>query len=459
MKISFLGAAKTVTGSCHKVECNGKTVLLDCGLHQGHRDEADRLNRSFSFEPSRVDSVLVSHAHIDHSGNLPTLAKKGFRGRIIATRATVDLLNVMLKDSAHIQRRDIEYVNKKRKRKGLPPKDILYTQDDVEQALGMMEGVDYGTSVSLGGGVSAEFFDAGHILGSAVIRIRDGKRTLTFTGDLGRKGMPILRDPYQVDETDLLITESTYGNRLHDRAMETEEKLAGIIRESVRRKGRMIVPAFSVGRTQALVYDLHSLFLEKKIPEIPMFVDSPLSVNVTEVFKRHPECYDGEIKEMLYREGDPFGFGKLKYVSNVEESKALNRVNYPCVIISASGMCEAGRILHHLKNSITDKRNTVLIVGYQAKGTLGRRLVEKEKIVKIFGEEYKRRCRIEILNGYSAHADKRELGEYIGNMNVAKNIFCVHGEESVAEEFAESLRKSNGCDVHVPDLGDSFELH
>jgi len=323
----------------------------------------------------------------------------------------------------------------------------------------MMEGVDYGASVSLGGGVSAEFFDAGHILGSAVIRIDDGKRTLTFTGDLGRKGMPILRDPYQVDDTDLLITESTYGNRLHDMANETEEKLAGIIRESVRRKGKMIVPAFSVGRTQALVYDLHSLFLENKIPEIAMFVDSPLSVNVTEVFKRHPECYDAEIKEMLHSDGNPFGFGKLKYVSNVEESRELNHVDYPCVIISASGMCEAGRILHHLKNSITDKRNTVLIVGYQARGTLGRRLVEKEKVVRIFGEEYKRRCRIEILNGYSAHADKRELSEYITNMNVTKNIFCVHGEENVAEEFAESLRESNDCDVHVPDLGDNFELN
>ncbi|TET46648.1 MBL fold metallo-hydrolase [candidate division TA06 bacterium] len=459
MKISFLGAAKSVTGSCHRVECNGKTVLLDCGLHQGHRDEADRLNRSFSFEPSRVDFVLVSHAHIDHSGNLPTLAKKGFRGRIIATRATIDLLNVMLKDSAHIQKRDIQYVNKKRKKKGLPPKDILYTLDDVEQALGMMEGVDYGTRVSLGEGVSAEFFDAGHILGSALIRIEDGETTLTFTGDLGRKNMAILRDPYQVQETDSLITESTYGNRLHDRAVETEEKLAEIIRESVRRKGKMIIPAFSVGRTQALVYSLHSLSLEEKIPKLPMFVDSPLSMNVTEIFKRHPECYDEEIREMLHSEGDPFGFGNLKYVSDVEESRALNRVDYPCVIISASGMCEAGRILHHLKNSITDKRNTVLIVGYQAQGTLGRRLVEKEKIVRIFGEKYKRRCRIEVLNGYSAHADKRELGEYIGKMNITKNIFCVHGEENATKEFAESLRKSNNCGVHVPNLGDSFELH
>lgn len=459
MKISFLGAAKTVTGSCHKVECNGKAILLDCGLHQGRRDEADRLNRSFPFEPSRVDFVLVSHAHIDHSGNLPTLARKGFRGRIITTRATVDLLNVMLRDSAHIQKRDIEYVNKKRKKKGLPPKDILYTLDDAERALGMLEGVDYGTSVSLGGGVSAEFFDAGHILGSAVVRIKDGKTTLTFTGDLGRKDMPILRDPYQVNETDSLITESTYGNRLHNRTLETEEELAEIVRESVRRKGKMVVPAFSVGRTQALVYGLHSLFLEGKIPEIPIFVDSPLSVNVTEIFRRHPECYDEEIKKMLHSQGDPFGFGKLKYVSNVEESRALNHVDYPCIIISASGMCEAGRVLHHLKNSVTDKRNTVLIVGFQAKGTLGRRLVEKEKTVRIFGEEYKRRCRVEVLNGYSAHADKRELSEYIGNMSITKNIFCVHGEENVTEEFAASLRESRNCDVHVPDLGDSFELH
>lgn len=459
MKISFLGAAKSVTGSCHRVECNGKTILLDCGLHQGHRDEADRLNRSFSFEPSQVDAVLVSHAHIDHSGNLPTLAKKGFRGRIITTRATADLLNVMLKDSAHIQKKDIEYVNKKRKKKGLPPKEILYTLDDAEEALAMLEGVDYGTRVSLGDGVNAEFFDAGHILGSAVVVVKDGKTTLTFTGDLGRKGMPILRDPYQVEETDFLITESTYGNRLHDRTVETEDELAEIIRESVRRNGKMIVPAFSVGRTQALVYSLHSLFLEKKIPEIPMFVDSPLSVNVTEIFKRHPECYDEEIKEMLHNEGDPFGFGNLKYVKNVEESRALNYVEHPCVVISASGMCEAGRILHHLKNSITDEKNTVLIVGYQARGTLGRRLVEKEKMVRIFGEEYRRRCRVEVLNGYSAHADKKELCEYIGNMSITKSIFCVHGEEKVAEEFADSLRKSKNCDVHVPNLGDSHGLH
>jgi len=458
MKITFIGAAGSVTGSCHKIDCNGKTILLDCGLHQGHRDEADRLNRSFSFEPGKIDLVLLSHAHIDHSGNIPTLVRNGFRGRVVATHATVDLVEVMLRDSAHIQCRDIEYVNKKRKRQGLPPKDVLYTEEDVDLTVDMLEGVEYSTEVPLGDGLTAEFFDAGHMLGSAIVKVKDTGTVLTFTGDLGRKRMPILRDPYQIDETDYLITESTYGSRLHDDIEDTAEELSEVTRNNFDRGGKMIVPAFSVGRTQALVYSLHSLFIDGQIPEVPIYVDSPLSVNATEVFRNHPECYDGETREMLHSEGDPFGFGRLKYVKDVEESKSLNKVGYPCVIISASGMCEAGRILHHLKNSIGDEKNTVLIVGYQARGTLGRRLVEREKVVRIFGEKYKRRCRVEVLNGYSAHADKDELREYIGNMNITKGIFCVHGEEDIIEEFAESLGRTETCAVRAPSVGDTFEL-
>lgn len=459
MKITFVGAAKSVTGSCHKVDCKGKTILMDCGLHQGHREEADRLNGSFLFEPDQVELVLLSHAHIDHSGNLPTLVRNGFRGRVVATHATVDLVKVMLRDSAHIQQKDIEYVNKKRKKKGLPPKDVLYTEEDVDLVINMLERVDYMSEVPLGDGLTAEFLDAGHMLGSAIVRIRDDDTTLTFTGDLGRKKMPILRDPYQVDETDYLITESTYGNRLHEEIDDTTEELSEVTRENHERRGKMIVPAFSVGRTQALVYSLHSLFIDGRIPEVPIYVDSPLSVNATEVFRNHPECYDGETREMLLSEGDPFGFGRLKYVRSVEESKSLNTIDYPCIIISASGMCEAGRILHHLKNSIGHEKNTVLIVGYQARGTLGRRLVEKEKVVRIFGEKYARKCRVEVLNGYSAHADKQELHEYIDNMKVSKGIFCVHGEEDVIEEFTKSLGRKKVCSVRAPNVGDTFELN
>ncbi len=458
MIITFLGGARDVTGSCHKVDCGDKTLLLDCGMHQGHRDEADRLNRSFQFDPSDIDLVLLSHAHIDHSGNLPTLVKHGFKGRIITTRATVDLLNVMLRDSAHIQQRDIEYVNTKRMKKGQPPKEVLYDEGDVERTLKLLEKVDYRVPVMLAEGLEAEFLDAGHMLGSAVVKLSDGSTSLTFTGDLGREGMPILRDPYQVEATDFLITESTYAGRTHDDMSQTEEELRDITVKCLERRGKMIVPAFAVGRTQALVYSLHSLFNEGRIPEIPIFVDSPLSVNATEVFRKHPECYDEDARAMLHADGDPFGFGRLEYVKTTEESKALNAIEYPCIIISASGMCEAGRILHHLKNSISESRNTVLIVGYQARGTLGRRLVEKDSVVKIFGEPCRRRCKVEVLNGYSAHADDKELKRYIENMQIRKGIFCVHGEEDRMLSFAEALARSKGCTVRAPSPGESFEL-
>lgn len=459
MRITFIGAAREVTGSCHKVDCDGRSILLDCGLHQGHRDEADKLNRSFPFAPEKITHVLVSHAHIDHSGNLPGLVKNGFRGSIVATHATADLLRIMLRDSAHIQQKDIEYVNKKRRRKGLPPREILYSEKDVDDTLLLLESVDYYKKMRLGNGFSAEFMDAGHMLGSALIKVDDGRTTVTFTGDLGRRDLPILRDPYQLEETDYLITESTYAGRVHGGAEETEEELGEITMENLERKGKLVVPAFSVGRTQALVYSLHNLFNEGKIPEFPIFVDSPLSVNATRVFRKHPECYDEETREMLRAEGDPFGFGRLEYVRDKEESIALNRIDYPCMIISASGMCEAGRVLHHLKNSIEDKKNTVLIVGFQAEGTLGRRLVEREKVVRIFGEEYRRKCRIEILNGFSAHADDRELHEYINNVDVSKGIFCVHGEDGRIERFAESLGKMKNCPVRAPTAGESFDLN
>jgi metallo-beta-lactamase family protein len=458
MRVTFVGGARDVTGSCHKIDCCGKTILLDCGMHQGHRDEADRLNRSFPFDPASIDFVLLSHAHIDHSGNLPTLVKHGFSGSIITTRATADLLKVMLKDSAHIQERDIEYVNKKRRKKGEPPKDVLYDEEDVEETLKLLESVDYRVPVALAKRLQAEFFDAGHMLGSAIVKLSDGSTSLTFTGDLGREGMPILRDPYQVEDTDFLITESTYAGRTHEDMSQTEEGLREITLESLGRRGKMIVPAFAVGRTQALVYSLHSLFNDGKIPEIPIFVDSPLSVNATEVFRKHPECYDEDARAMVHADGDPFGFGRLEYVKTTEESKALNAIEYPCVIISASGMCEAGRILHHLKNSIGESRNTVLIVGYQARGTLGRRLVEKEKVVKIFGEPCRRKCRIEVLNGYSAHADDTELKRYIERIDVRKEIFCVHGEVDRMLPFAEALARSKGCAVRAPSPGESFEL-
>jgi metallo-beta-lactamase family protein len=462
MIVQFWGATKTVTGSLHYIEVDGKRLILDCGLYQGHRDEAESINRTIPVEdPAGLDLLILSHAHIDHSGNIPTLVKSGFRGKIVTTRATADLISIMLKDSAYIQEKDVEYINRKRKRKGLPPKEPLYSKEDVERALEHLETIDYNSWFTIGNEARAILFDAGHILGSAVILIEvrenGNMKRLLFTGDLGREGLPIIRDPVQVEDADFLITESTYGGRYHRAYDEVHGELKRIIQRAYSRSGKIIIPAFSVGRTQEIVYEIQQLHEAGELPDIPIFVDSPLSVNVTEIFKRHPECFDSDTLEIIRNHDNPFGFERLKYIRDVEESKRLNAIDEPCIIISASGMCEAGRILHHLKNSIEDARNMVLIVGYQAEGTLGHSFVKKRRVVRIFGEEYRRRAEVSVLNEFSSHGDRKDLISYASNSGASK-IFCVHGNEEQIGEFAEGLREARVGEVYIPERGAYFEL-
>lgn len=466
MKIQFLGAVRSVTGAKHRLTVNGRTVLLDCGLFQGRRQDFFERNRRFEFKPSDVDAVLLSHAHIDHSGNLPTLVREGFAGHIYATPATVDLCSAMLRDSAHVLAADVAYVNKKRARKGEPPLAPLYSHEDALNAVEHFGGVGYNRPLPLADRVTATFRDAGHILGSAMVElaVRENGRTLkvVYSGDLGRPNLPILRDPYAVQDVDCLILESTYGDRPHDTPADAEEQLRRIVLDTVHRGGKVIIPAFAVGRTQELVYALHRLALAGRIPDIPIFVDSPLAVNVTEIFRLHPECYDREINAFIERADveDAFGFRRLKYVRDVEESKALNTLKEPAIIISASGMCEAGRILHHLKNNVEDVRNTILFVGFQAENTLGRKLVDGWKRVRIFGEEYTVRAAIETIDGYSAHADRSELLGYVRQVQRTglRRVFLVHGEETASLSLAEAIRELGVPQVHVPMPGDTVEL-
>ncbi len=466
MKIQFLGAVRSVTGAKHRIQIAGKSVLLDCGLFQGRRQDFFERNRRFEFKPSDVDAVLLSHAHIDHSGNLPTLVREGFAGHVYATPATTDLCSAMLRDSAHVLAADVAYVNKKRARKGEPPLKPLYSHEDAVAAIEHFLGVGYNRPIPLADGVTATFRDAGHILGSALIEIavRENGRNLkvVYSGDLGRPNLPILRDPYVAQDVDALILESTYGDRTHDAPPEAEEQLRRVVLNTVNRGGKVIIPAFAVGRTQELVYALHRLTLARQIPEVPIFVDSPLAVNVTEIFRLHPECYDREINAFMERADveDAFGFRRLRYVRDVDESKALNALKEPAIIISASGMCEAGRILHHLKNNIEDPRNTILFVGFQAEDTLGRKLVDGWKEVRIFGEEYTVRATVERIDGYSAHADRRELLDYVRRVQRTglRRAFIVHGEEAASLSLAAAIQELGVPEVHVPMPGETVEL-
>jgi len=455
MKVIFHGAAKNVTGSMHLIEIGGKKLLLECGIHQGRREESENRNKTLPFDPADIDAMILSHAHLDHSGNIPTLVKNGFKGDIYMTSATRDLLGVMLRDSAHIQESDIKYLNKRRATKGLPLKEPLYTMDDAERSLDYFVSLSYERPFSPLPGVKAIFHDAGHILGSAMVDLElsenGQKKRFFFTGDLGRDHLPIIRDPYQPSGADYLLMESTYGDRVHGPIEETSRKLQQTVSQVFGRRGKIIIPAFSVGRTQEIVYELHGMFEAGRLPAVPIYVDSPLSVNVTNIFKMHPECFDKETRLQIENHHDPFGFGRLTYVQTVEESKRLNETKGPCIIISASGMCEGGRVLHHLRNSLGDSRNMVLIVGFQAQGTLGKRLVEKEPTVRIFGEEQEVRAEVKVLNGYSAHADRNDLLGFAENMKegVGK-IILVHGEEVQSQSLADAFRQK-GKDVLVPD--------
>lgn len=465
MQLTFWGAARTVTGSMHLVELEGgPRLLLDCGLYQGHRAEAQRINSELPFDATTIDVVLLSHAHIDHSGLLPKLHQLGFRGRIFATSATADLCRAMLPDSAHIQEKDVEYVNRRHKRKGLPPVAPLYSMEDADAVLELFETVNYGESFSPVPGVDATYTDAGHILGSAamVLSVTEGgtTRRLGFTGDVGRANRPILRDPQPMGDCDWVISESTYGGKVHEPQSESRARLEDIVRRTAARGGKVIIPAFAVGRTQEIVYVLDQLAAAGRLPPVPVFVDSPLAVNVTRVYRDHPECYDEELMDYLATHDDAFGFSRLTYVRDVEESKRLNRSRLPMVIISASGMCEAGRILHHLKNGIEDERNTVLMVGYCAEHTLGRRLIEHSPEVRIFGEPYRVRAEVEVMNSYSAHADEPELLTFLDHLDRERlrKVFLVHGDPPRQAALARALHRHGYPEVESPKRGHHVHL-
>lgn len=465
MKIAFLGATQTVTGSMHLLEVHGAQILLDCGLFQGRRQESWERNRNLPFDARRLQAMILSHAHIDHSGNIPNLVSSGYRGKIYTTFATRDLCSAMLLDSAHIQESDVTYVNKKRRKQGLSAVEPIYTIAEARASLRHLVGVDYRKPFSVAPGVRVTFYDAGHILGAAitVLDIEENTRRyrLCFTGDLGRVGLPILRDPEVVPHVDYLITESTYGNRRHGSPDEARTSLCDVVRQTYDRGGKVIIPAFAVGRTQEIVYDLHKLIQSGCLPTLPVYVDSPLAVNVTKIFRLHRECYDGEMMQYLQQREDPFGFYRLQYTRSVEESKALNHLQEPCIIISASGMCEGGRVLHHLKNNIGDPRNTVLFVGFQAENTLGRKLVDGWKTVPIFGEPYEVHAQVHMIDGYSAHADREELLAYIAQIKASgtlRRVFCVHGDLPACEALAQGIRDMGVPEVLVPERMQEVEL-
>ncbi|MBV6420017.1 MAG: Ribonuclease [Ignavibacteriaceae bacterium] len=464
MKIQFIGAARTVTGSQHLLTINNKKILLECGLFQGRRKDTYEKNKNFSFDPKEIDALILSHAHIDHSGNIPHLVKDGFRGPIYSTSATKDLCDIMLKDSAYLQRRDIEWLNKKNKKH--IPDESLYSIEDVDAAIQYFVPVNYNTATEIFPGVTAYFQDAGHILGSAGIFLEieeeNGKKiSFGFSGDIGRYDTPIIKDPDYFRDLDLLIMESTYGNRLHTKKDEVEEEVAKVVRQVFDRKGKIIIPAFAVGRTQLLVYVFHKLFDQKRIPEIPIYVDSPLAVNATKVFKDHPECFDRETSRIFLESGnDPFGFGRLKYISTVDQSKELNDINDPIIIISASGMAEGGRILHHLANNIGNPKNLVLFVGYAAEQTLARKIMDGIKQVNILGEEYSVNCQIKIMDYFSGHADQNELLDYLSlnPQKCLKNIFLVHGEEDQALPLKEKILQKGYKNADYPMSGEKFVI-
>jgi metallo-beta-lactamase family protein len=430
------GAAEEVTGSKHFLNFKNQTVQIDCGAFQGRREESDKKNADWPFKADEIKSLVLTHAHYDHSGLIPLLVKKGFKGNIYSTPASRDLASLIMMDSAHIQAKDIEYLKKRARKKGeIFSKEVLYTSEDVVESLNHFITVSYDRSFPIAEGVETTLIDAGHILGSAIpiIHLRDNgsEMKIACAGDLGRKNLPILRDPQPLPDIDYLIIESTYGHRLHDPINAAMEKLADVVNRTVGRGGKIIIPAFAIERTQELIYFLHLLTDQKKIPKIPIYIDSPMATNATSIFRVHQECYDQETSEaFLEHHSNPFGFNELRYITNVEESKALNKNENPEIIISSSGMCEAGRILHHLANNIENPNNTVVIVGFMAQHTLGRRIKEQHDTVKIFGDVYKLNAEVVTLNAFSAHADYSEIEARVEelNHNNLKEIFLVHGE-------------------------------
>ena len=465
MQITFWGAAQTVTGSQHLVTsgdiASGENkILLDCGLYQGRRADAYAINQKLPFAAGEVNTMVLSHGHIDHSGNIPNLSKSGFDGRIICTHATRDLCAVMLRDSAKIQEEDISFLN--RHAKNPAPVEPIYTLRDAERALTQFVSNDYGRPIKINDNATVTFGDAGHMLGSAwvLLELHEGSKTtrLCFSGDLGRIGLPILRDPLPMPEADYLIIESTYGDRLHDSVTNALPDLQRAVNDIVKRGGKLIIPAFAVGRTQEIVYYLNELTLQGHLPNIPVFVDSPLAINVTEAFRTHPECYDAETSQLLMRDpdGDAFGFQRVEYTRTVERSKAINRVDGPAIIISASGMCENGRILHHLRNYIEDPKNMVLFVSFQAPETLGRKILDRSPWVRILGDEFKVRAETRRIEAFSGHADRNDLLAWVKPQ--AKNlrgVYLVHGEVEPMKALMGGIHDLGVKNVVMPKKGET----
>ncbi|MBN1984384.1 MAG: MBL fold metallo-hydrolase, partial [Chitinivibrionales bacterium] len=456
---------RTVTGSQLLITSNNKNILLDCGLFQGRRQEAYEKNTSFCFDPKTIDVLLLSHSHMDHSGNIPSLVKRGFNGSIFATPATVDLCKIMLKDSAYLQQRDVEWVNKLRAQKNERPIDPLYTIEDVEASLNKFVDIAYDKSFSIAENITACFIDSGHVLGSAsiVLEIEENNTVhrIGYTGDIGRPNMPIIRDPNQIRDVDYLIMESTYGNKLHAPFTDIEETVAELVVKTSKTGGKILIPAFAVGRTQLIVYILHKLFNQNRIPELPIYVDSPLALQATEVYRHHLQLLDRQTKRIfLDHNEDPFGFRRLKYIETVEESKRLNSLAYPHIIISASGMAEGGRILHHLANNISNRKTVVLFVGYAAENTLARKIMDGEKKIKIFGEPHMVKCKIMCLDAFSAHADRRELLNYVAlnSPEHLKKIFLIHGELDHCEALRNGLASNGYRAVVIPREGEVAEI-
>jgi metallo-beta-lactamase family protein len=467
MRIEFLGAAQTVTGSMHLVRTRHAAVLLDCGLYQGRRREAYQRNAELELPVAELSAVVLSHAHIDHSGALPILARHGYRGPIWATPATRDLCAVMLRDAANIMASDARTLTRQNARENRDDEvyEPLYEDDDVVEALERFRTVPYHQTVEIARGVQLTFQDAGHVLGSAitVLDVEEGgaRRRIVFTGDLGRADRPILRDPEVPSGAEVLITESTYGDRLHDAVEKMEEDLAAVIERTVRRGGKLLIPSFALERAQEVVFALKHLRARGQLPRVPVYIDSPLTIKITDAFKLHPECFDAQTRARFGSGDSPFDFPELEYVETVDESKAITASGGPAIVIAASGMCEGGRILHHLRGAVEDPANTVLIVGFQAQHTLGRRLVERRERVRIFGLERERRCEVVVLNGFSAHADQRDLLAYADRCRERgrlERIALVHGDLGPQQILAGLLRERGHAKIAIPAAGEALDL-
>lgn len=456
VRCTFYGAVRTVTGSMHLVEAGGVRLLLDCGLFQGPRPQAAEINSRFPFPPSSIDAVVLSHAHLDHSGNLPTLARQGFHGAVYCTGATRELAGLVLHDSAKIQHQDAHTVNKVRQRQGQPPVEPIYTSADVDRVIGRLTEVGYGSSVQVSG-VRVTLLNAGHILGSAITIVEADGRALAFTGDLGRPSAPLLRPPQSPPALDALITESTYGDRTHEPYTTAVPRLGEVVRQTAARGGVLMIPAFAIDRTQDLTHELDRMAAADQVPSLPTFVDSPMAVDATKIYRRHPESLNDEIRNQLERREDPFGSRSIRYMQSIEDSKTLNNLTEPFIVIATSGMCESGRILQHLAHHIGDTRSTLLIVSFQAAYTLGRRLADGVSPVRILGESYDVRLEVEVLPAFSAHADGAELLAWIQKIPRVGHIYCVHGEEQQSLAMAQRLTAA-GYAADVPARGQTIEV-